>query len=339
MKSILELIGEMPIGQWNYYYNVLNVDDVDKPFIDHNDYSRFIKRYFVRGGKVQVFNSCGINTDELRLPNHICSVFFLGLILYYNTSLHKKYRLENNDPGYSTFPFIWFLIALFHDNAYQMEDENMLKDITTIDDLKQHFSIEHLLLDKKFSKCEELIKSRSKYFSYRKNEWKVVDHGILGGILLYDRLVKIRREKKQHNEDNLFWGKKLENQYKLAANAISIHNIWLPSTPDKKALYQKYELSELIEFNKIRFKDFPLFYILAVVDTIEPLKSYRGKGLTDTFILSSLLVETGKNSIRITCKEHSGLDFNVLLDKLTYFENWLDLEIEKTNTSFKLTFK
>lgn len=339
MKSIIELIKEMPIEQWSYYYGLHGDFDSRKPFADYEDYSQFIKNYFIKGGKVAVFDSCGINTDELRLPNHICSVFFLGLILYYNTSLHKKYRLENNDPGYSAFPFIWFLIALFHDNAYQMEDENVLKDIATIDDLKRHFSVEHFLLDKKFSKCEDLIKSRSKYFTYRKNEWKVVDHGILGGILLYDRLVKIRREKKLHNEDNLFWGKKLENQYKLAANAISLHNIWLPSTADKKVLYEKYELNELIEFKKVCFKDFPLFYILGIVDTIEPLKTYRASGHSDSYILSNLQMETAKNSILISCNKDSDLDFRDLLSKLDYFEGWLDIEIKKSENSFELKFK
>lgn len=259
MKALIELFKEMPLSQWNYYYGIQNIDDNSKPFVDHDNYTEFIHNYFRKGGKVAVFASCGINVNDLRLPNHICSVFFLGLLLYYNTSLHKKYRLENNDPGYSAFPFIWFLIALFHDNAYQMEGENILENVATIDELKSHFSIEHFLFEKKFNKCEGLIKSRADYFDFRKKEWKVVDHGILGGILLYDRLVKIRRKKKDVNEDNLFWGRRLENQYKLAANAISIHNMWLPSTTEGRVKYEKYNLNELINFNKVRFRDFRSF--------------------------------------------------------------------------------
>ena len=338
MKTILELISETPISQWNYYYGIHNISDRDKPFVNNNNYSQFITNYFRKGGKVDVFESCGINTNDLRLPNHICSVFFLGLLLYYNTSLNKRYRLENNDPGYAAFPFIWFLIALFHDNAYQMEDKNMLTDIMTIDDLKSHFSIKHFLLEKKFSKCESLIRSRTDYFNFRKKEWGVVDHGILGGILLYDRLVKIRRRKKDVNEDNLFWGKKLENQYKLAANAISIHNMWVPSTADARAKYEKFKLKELITFKKVRFRDFPLFYLLGVVDTIEPLKIYRDLGLSDDYILSNLKMSFGKTTVSVSCKEDSDLDFSKLVKKLEYFEGWLDIGIRKEKSSFELTF-
>ena len=83
----------------------------------------------------------------------------------------------------------------------------------------------------------------------------MVDHGILGGILLYDRLVKIRRKKKEHNEDNLFWGKKLENQYKLAANAISLHNIWIPNETNTD-VYKQYELAALPILKKYDQKTF-----------------------------------------------------------------------------------
>ena len=171
MKSIYEAIDNIPTDQWNYYNRVLLIDDSKKPFVDHSNYSTFIKNYFIKAGKVEVFQSCGIRATELRLSNHICSVFFLGVLLYNNTSLKNKYRMQNNDPGYRSFPFIWFLIALFHDNAYQMEGRTVLASISTLSDLYDHFDIEHPLLETKCTKCKALIDAREKYFNYRKKHW------------------------------------------------------------------------------------------------------------------------------------------------------------------------
>jgi hypothetical protein len=182
------------------------------------------------------------------------------------------------------------------------------------------------------------MNSRSKYFIYRKQKWKVVDHGILGGILLYDRLIKIRRAKKKENEDNLFWGKKLENQYKLAANAISIHNIWLPKADTKKE-YKKYNLNEIIDFTKIKFKDFPFFYILGIVDTIEPLKTYKDCGFDDNYILKNIGIEFSNKSVFISNKPGSKLDFQKLINQTKYLEGWLDIEVIKEKNSFKLLLK
>lgn len=337
MQNLFDLIKETPICQWHYYFGIDNNLEAKKPFVDNSNYSDFILNYFKKGGKVRIFETSGIEPTDLRLPNHICSVFFLGVLLYYKTSFHKKYKLGNNEPGYSSYPFIWFLIALFHDNAYQMESENALANISSLDDLEKHFSIEHHLLDKKFPKCTELIQSRKSYFLFRLQQWKLIDHGILGGLLLFDRLVKIRREKKLANEDNLFWGKSLEYQYKLAANAISIHNIWLP-TIETQENYKKFGLDNLINFKPVKFRDFPFFYILGIVDTIEPLKTYQADGFSDKYILENLSFDFRKSSLVVSNNINSKLDFNKLIAKTIYFENWLDIGISTSENSFELTF-
>lgn len=330
MKTLFDIINDLPENLWNYYEGINNNIQIEKPFIITSDYKRFIVNYFKRGGKIDIFESCNINIEGLRLPNHICSVFFLGIIIYNNTSLHKKYKIENNAPGYESFPFIWFLIALFHDNAYQIEeDKDLARSINNIEDLKTLYGIENFFFDKKSTKCQQLINSREKYFSYRLKEWGKIDHGLLGGILLFDRLVKIRKEKKKNNEENLFWGQKLVNQYKLAADAISIHNIWLPEEKNRKT-YKKSGLSELINFTPIKFKDFPLFYILGLVDTIEPFKIFQD--LSDEYILRNFKLELNNNIIKISVNKDT-LDFQKIIDKVQSLKNWLDIDI-KIHTDF-----
>lgn len=335
MKSIFEHFDELPIEQWNYYSGIDGECNTPKPFIETDNYSKFILNYFQRSGKVRIFEYCGISVNDLRLTNHICSVFFLGILFYNKTSFFKKYKLGRNRQSYSRFSFIWFLIALFHDNAYQMEKENELNNISTIEDLVNHFGIEHSLFDRKFSKCKQLLGIRKKYFEFRIKEWQLVDHGILGGMLLFDRLVKIRIKKKAFHEDTLFWGRSLENQYTTAGNAISIHNIWLQDEITCKV----YELDTLIGFKPIKFGDFPLFYILGIVDTIEPLKTYKDDNISDLDILKSINFEFGKNSLKVSESIDSKVDFSKLIKKTEGLKNWLDVEILKEKTKFQITFK
>lgn len=337
MKSLYDLIDELPIAQWNYYFGINGDYNMAKPFIDNSNYCDFIFNYFNRGGKVQIFESCQLRVDNLRLPNHICSVFFLGIILYYKTAFHKSYKLRSNDPGYASFPFIWFLVALFHDNAYQWEDKAKLMEIKSIADLVKKFKIEFSLFNRKFSKCKNLLQSRANYFVYRKKEWGLVDHGILGGLLLFDRLVKIRREKKIVNEENLFWSKKLENQYKTAANAISIHNIW----PQSKNVCEEYDLKDIAleGFKPIKFSEFPLFFILGLVDTIEPLKAFRKEGISDIDILKSLTLDFGRNRLTVINNGYAKIDFKKLIGQTNNLNNWLDVDVKAEESSFELTFK
>ncbi|MBZ4191723.1 hypothetical protein [Niabella beijingensis] len=335
MKSLYELVYNTPVPQWNYYFDLNEVITFNNPFIDNTNYNEFISSYFRKSGKEQVFKLSQIDIDNLRLPNHICSVFFMGVLLYFKTSFHKKYILKDHDPGYSAFPFIWFLIALFHDSAYQMEAKSELQEISNIDDLIARFNIKHNLLNAKFEHCEQLHKLRKNYFFFVRKHLGVVDHGILGGMLLYDRLIKIRRQKKRLNEDNLFWGKALEKDYKVAGNAISLHNIWLQ--PDE--ICKEYKLTEMLNFQPVKFADFPLFYILGVVDTIEPLKAFRNSGYTDEYIMKNLNYEFRSNSIKIENNLNSKLRFNILLDRIKGFKNWLDIRIKTYENGFELLFR
>lgn len=338
MKSLYQHIVEAPSVEWNYYEGIGLLDEISNPFEGTLSYNDFILKFFRRGGKVRIFENCGIEIKDLNRPNHICSVFFLGVLMYYRTGLHKKYKTSNNDPGYRSFPFIWFLIALFHDNAYEMEGENKLKMIQTLDDLKHHFNIRKFLFDLSSSRCAELMNAREHYFRYRKEVMRKVDHGLLGGILLYDRLYEIREQKKREHEDDLFWGKKLVRQYKLAADAISLHNMFRPSK-DREEVYREYGLGNLIGLPPTSFKEFPLFYILGVVDTLEPLKKYSEAGFDDKYILENILVNFGDNGFAMSNKPGSELDFQQVIKNAKDLKTWLDVEVKADSDRFEIIFK
>jgi hypothetical protein len=339
MKTILQYIQEMPQENWDYYFGITPNISIENPFNDKITHQDFIHSYFKRGGKVEVLDAINLDFSELRFPNHINAVFFLGLVLYYNTSFKEKFDLDINEAGYKTFPFIWFLIALYHDNCYHIEkDIALVKGNRTLEKLYLNYKVENDLLSSYLaSTSKTLFECCKQYFIYRTNKCKVVDHGIFGGIILFDRLVKIRRKKEKLNEDTLFWGEELETQYKLAAFAIAFHNIWIPEK-SQNDLYYKYGLSDLVNFQPLRFNDFKFLYLLGIVDTLDPIKAFSSSNLSEKDIFSELFLDFTPNSIKLSCKEISRLDFKILIEKATSLYGWLDVDVSYTINCLEIKF-
>jgi hypothetical protein len=340
VKTILDHIKELPQKEWDYYYEIERDNSLKNPFTDKISYTDFIRKYFTRGGKVKLLNTININISDLRFPNHISSVFFIGILIYKKTDLSKKYQLGVNDPGYDSFAFLWFLITLFHDYSYSVENNSsQYRNISSLDELYEHFSVTEKLFDFSSKKMiPRLLKMRKRYFEFRLKTFKKIDHGLLSGILMYDRLVKIRRQKKQNHEDDLFWDQSLEHDYETAANAISIHNIWIPNKT-QYALYKKYKLDKLIRFKPVQSQDFTLFYLLGIIDTIDPVKTYTDDKISDTEILSSIYLTLKKASIIFQNKKKSKLDFSKLIWKTQYFKGWLDVEIVSSPNKLEIKFR
>lgn len=342
MKTILQHIQDTPKSDWDYYNEINPEESIDNPFL-HTEISHdeFIFKYFKRGGKVKVLNSVVTDFKELRYPNHINSVFFLGIIIYYNTNLQKKFNLSTNTPGYKTFPFIWFLIALYHDNAYHIEKNfNLLLENKTLENLYKNYNIKNKLFNEYLNFTSRILFDSCKdYYNYRINESKVIDHGLFGGIILFDRLIKIRQEKSQLlDPDSLFWGEALEEQYKLAALAIATHNIWMPER-SQNSLYSKYNLDKLINFKPLKFKDFNFLYLLGIIDTIDPIKAFSETGMNEKEIYNNLYLEFTQNSLKLSCKEDSNLEFKKLIDKAKSLYGWLDVEIKFSFNKLEIKFK
>ncbi len=341
MKTILEHIKDLPRSEWDYYYDINRLNELQNPFLDNNiSHADFIFRYFKRGGKVEVFDTIGNDFSEIRYPNHINSVFFIGLLIYYNTGLKEKFNLGINAPGYKTFPFIWFLISLYHDNAYHIEKKSeLINDNKNLKQLYFNFNIEHILFEKKHSNVSKILMDCcKKYFEYRIQEGKVIDHGIFGGLMLYDRLIKIRRKKAEAHEDNLFWGEALEEQYKLAASAIATHNIWMPNKKQND-LYSKYELNNLINFKPLKFNNFKFLYLLGIIDTIDPIKTFIEDNVDEKYIFENLKMEFKNSSIIFSIVQTSKLDFQKLINKCKYFNGWLDVTVSFSNEKLIIKFR
>ena len=341
MTSIKQQISDLNQSEWDYYAQIGN-RELKNPFTNKLSHKRFVKEYFKRSGKNSVldFINCvpkkELNNDRTK---HTNSIFFLGVLIYNKTDLHSDFFENLNTAEYRRFPFLWFLACLFHDFGFDIEDdEKAIVGIDNIEDLKNKYSISNNLLNTKPKETNKILFSLiENYFEYRLKDSKKIDHGIFAGLYFYDRLIKNRKNKSFNNETTLFWGVELEEQYAQVATAIAVHNIWLPK---KKYIsrYKKYKLDDLIEdFKPIKFKEFPLLYILGIVDTIDPMKTYMRDGISPNVILESIDLEFDGNRVTFRNGTKSVLDFTKMTKNADGLKGWLNVQVDYNKSELNLT--
>lgn len=303
----------------------------------------FIKKYFEISGKEKVFDLDFLEQYEENGKHiHTVSLFLLGLLL---KDCSNSYVKEIQD---KTFSYIWFLVCLYHDIA--IVEENKIDKIN-----KYANSLEYFLGDynikydvfnhnwkagKPFKYSENLVKN---YFKYRLDDNKI-DHGIIGGYLLYDRLRKnydIKyKESIQQNYDkfdttDLQWEIKHHDYYAIASHVIIEHNMWFASDDNTKEKYKKYGLSDLIinndEKNIINILDNSLLFYFGLLDSIEPTKVFVNYNAN--VILKKISIEFSNNCLNITFDEEltKTEEFKRYKKNVYDTEKWLNVEVKPLN--------
>ncbi len=342
MTTVKEQISSLKQSDWDYYADIGN-KELKNPFTSRLSHKNFVKKYFKRSGKNDVLDfikympNQELNNNRIK---HTNSIFFLGVLIYNRTNLQSDFFDNLNTAEYRRFPFLWFLTCLFHDFGFDIEkDSKAINGIKNLSDLKNKYSINNCLLKTKPKETNKvLISSIENYFKYRLNNSKI-DHGIFAGLYFYDSLLKIRKRKILNNETTLFWGKELEEQYAQVATAICVHNIGIPEKKDFKE-YKKYNLDKLItDFKPLKFKDFPLLYILGIVDTIDPIKTYIRFGFRPKEILESLEMGFNENKVIFRNGKNSKLNFKKMIENADRLKNWLNVKIEHTDSELYLILR
>lgn len=290
MKSLKELYIEIvkESSRWSYYSDPPILyesiwSDCDKAYT-------FIKSYYNLAGKGRTFEDKNITDNEKDIKEkstHVVSTFLLGILIAETLGIDTQQRNYEN----MNFLYYWFLVALYHDvgyiyeknsNSYDLEKikEKGLQEILDICDINPDNLSNSIFLTYSCRDIEEYSKQRARG---RDNSKGKVDHGIVGGLMLYDKLVKqfyIARKKrlKGYNEDDFYiWahGKKLHlskshfKEYAKVSDAIIAHNIF------KDTLIKCYDNDETKKeelSKKVIHINNELCFILAIADTIEPLK-------------------------------------------------------------------
>ena len=168
------------------------------------------------------------------------------------------------------------------------------------------------------------------------------DHGIVGGLWLYDSLVKnYYLSYISLNDDNEsirnFCVNNLHfsiNQFPVfayLADCIISHNMWLATDYKTIELYKKCGLKQLIPplAQPIQFDTNPLLFILALADTLEPIKICCDPdsklNIEPIEILKN--IECVFNYKNISLLFNNEGMFEKMKEKLDGLENWLAINI------------
>lgn len=360
-------------SDWCYYMNSeLQFDN--SIFTDKYSANNFIREYFDAGEK-EVFKVGTVNLDSYHKRNlHTVSLYFLGLYIAKELGVNKfasrNYMKELNETKYKRFLFDWFLTCLYHDIGYQFEEQSdnntnvkTLSSFLELNKINEERDIDSLFGEKGlFFKNRKLFDLCNRYYSYIYNNFGKIEHGITGGIILYNKLYNnYFNHKKELNENRdsfihngLCFSTKLFTNYKNAAKAIIKHNMWIansrsinnyidnelfnliPKEIDNSLLDSCNKINKQVltfckakgEFTKYGIKD-KLTFLLCLADTLEPIKSFNDK--TENFnneienTLKNIDITISSGIIKI--KVNSSLSPNEYFKKIKSLEEWMNIKV------------
>lgn len=288
--------------EWSYYKAQKESFDFSASVLCALSSQRFIESYFSDGGKSTLME--GIRFSKIR-SNHTVSCFFLGIYLHQCFGIGKRKHFQ------PSFLYLWFLTCLYHDAGFFLEENSFIlpqieTDIVEIDKI-DYKSIPEII-------TKGVIGSYSSYRSGSVN----IDHGIISGKMLYDRLIQNYNTKKEQagNDRKEFVDKvygcnlKLSDKhfpyYSQAATAIIAHNIFIrPTEEDVREQYRQHGLENLIDAEKYKFSyDQSLFFLLLIADSLEPLK--RFSSLNAESVLKKIYFSKNEDGLRISYEGLSG---------------------------------
>ena len=345
--------------QWNYYYphQACNNANLDKILSNESDAQQWLMNYFKNGSKhplaqeiEQITQSLSNNGAEAHPLPHVISTYLLGIHLKNWFNIEKRYG--------NKWMYYWYLTCLFHDVGYKIEQDTQKYPICdSFDticeklkicsqhkaDLQQSFDA---LQDERFTWSTIL-----RYFDYCRTqlgEHNFINHGIIGGILFYDRMIKWLDNKlngeKQVVEEHILWSNKQKTHFQQIAQSIILHNIWLATDEDTKDQYGRYNLSSLCcnsDEQRMWF-DNPITNLLIFCDSIEPIKQQAFSGIENLNILKGLHVYKYNKSIHISrVGETIPIKFyNKYVDTISHITDWFKVDnLQETELSFHFQSK
>ena len=322
--TLFELYNRSNISYYDIKYSAMDLfGNTDTK----NECYKFLQEHFERGKKYELLIT-DLYPEYQQNGKHIHSVslFLLGkeLLPHFRKELNKA--LAGFLPHYDywhdhgrDFWHTWFLTAMYQDYASCMEDVT-----PRINDSERHRSLAFHLgnhnirysiysdypyktknVPLRFSK--KLIEN---YFYYRACS-DACEHGIIAGQLFFDRYVKKFLEETRGQTFNelggwngcgVHWNTDMFMYTAYIVDAIICHNIWLGG-PREEGTYKAYGLTPLLWHihpeNKLSIREYPLQFMLCLLDTIEPTKRFTGMRAYDIL---------NKISIKEECEDSKGFD-------------------------------
>lgn len=276
----------------------------------------------------------GSKLNELGERNvHTVSLFFLGIYLYDELDWIGKCESEK-----SNFLFLWFLACLYHDvgyyfenNEHKCEQQKTIEEFIYENDIKEDSNLLRTNNDNIYP-YSSLLKG---YYKYTVEMLEHLDHGITGGIILYDRLV---RNAKVHGEnyceDGILFSSKLYPDYRKAADAVARHNIWFAKKgkhEERIKKYKKYGIDNELVINRecerqSLSNDNIIYFLLCLADSIEPVKIYSC--VKPEAVLKRIKVDVDNNEITFGFTDNI-LKKEIMFEKVGGLEDWLNVKCEE----------
>lgn len=338
MKTLQQCYEDIATDQtkWSYYENSI---DISNKWTDNKAAFEFIKKYFEYAGKSRVFIDENIDKNRIQIEDragHTISTFLLGLKIADSFGLEIFIREDNN----MNFKYYWFLACLYHDVGYVFENKKDFEKLNIvqkdgIEGLQEVCGIKYIHERVFITYSKERIELYLKKRSETENEQGKLDHGIVGGLLLYD---KLRRQfetawkkrtnhndtresfyfKDECNDRDLHLSNKHYDAYAKAANAIIAHNIWKSTLLRYMETYQESRKNTAKKIKRINIDD-NLCFILSLADTLEPLK----RKFSDLDFISIGTIDYNQGiELQINIDA-----YNELYQNVKSLEDWMEVEV------------
>lgn len=334
LEEVYTEIASSPLN-WSYYASpACNIQDKWK---DDAEAACFIETYFTYAGKGKTVKNGILNDLKKRARGrlqHSISTFMLCLFL---SDIIDGIRAPYTRDGFNEKYYL-FLICLYHDIGYIFENKCRFKDKNTLqqDGLEAVQEIYNLqyIHDREFISYtrEEIdIYLKGKLAETNPNFGGKPDHGIIGGLMLYDRLRKQFEYYWKHSTrypggrasfycsgpdgQRLHLSNSHFDVYAVCADAIIAHNVFTDTLNRYLCDVGKQSHTE-----KVGTDVNPFLYMLALADSLEPMK--RG------IALDKIRIEKSEKNVSIY------LDENIEKDvREKYFEmvlglkSWMDIDV------------
>lgn len=165
------------------------------------------------------------------------------------------------------------------------------------------------------------------------------DHGIVGGLWLYDSFVKnyylsyisLNNPRIDFNDfyiKHLHFDTNLFSIFAYLADCIISHNIWFATDNETIELYEKCGLEQLIppHAQPIQFDNNPLLFILALADTLEPIKTCSSLDIAPIDILNNIKCNFSDGCILLLFENVAM--FTKMANKLNDLDSWLAINVQ-----------
>ena len=293
------------------------------------------------------------NIAEMR-ARHSVVTFLMGLVFKrFGGIFDTISSVINITDKPKTAQYMWLITSLYHDVAYSSKH---IKD----SQLDYHSKFDPYLLEDTYRNNLESLNDFSIYYpktlayTYeeivvydkyarkyhnQKGDSERIDHGILGGIITFERLTQKAIKQNMNKELTII---------KACSLTISQHNIYKSASEEDDVKYMEYpELYKLYYNSAFRIdSNTPLLLFLCLVDTLECVKKFSrehnsSKYLHTLTVLDSIKLNVCENIIKIDLSElrkrvEDKKDKQLNGDYISYLNNGL-LKLQEWTSFFSMT--